>query len=144
MGIFGGTTLELAANDPESYQTALQSLGPESIIYQVFGDLGHLKAFSIFFGIGMFISYVTAADSSTEAMASLSMKGKVDDEFQVNSGLKIFWGVLLGLISWVMINYSGIEGVRILSVIGGLPAFFFLSLASISLFILSLKPNKFL
>lgn len=144
MGIFGGTTLELAANDPQSYRTALQSLGPESIIYQVFGDLDHLKAFSIFFGIGMFISYVTAADSSTEAMASLSMKGKVEDEFQVNSGLKIFWGILLGLISWVMINYSGIEGVRILSVIGGLPAFFFLSLASISLFILSLKPNKFL
>lgn len=144
MGIFGGVTLDLASQNGVAFREAFGNLGPESIIYQVFDSLGYLEGFSIFFGIGMFLSYVTAADSSTEAMASLSTKGKLEDEFHVDTKLKIFWGILLGVISWIMISFSGIEGVRMISTIGGAPAFVLLIFASISLLKISLFPRRHL
>lgn len=144
MGIFGGTTLNFAAADPELYLSVFENKGPESIIYQVFQDQGYFKLFAQLFILGIFLSYVTAADSSTEAIASISMKSQGLDSFNADTNLKVLWGVLIGFLSWVMITFSGIDGVRILSVIGGLPALFFLLLVSVSLIIILINPKKYL
>ncbi|WPR77105.1 BCCT family transporter [Algoriphagus sp. NG3] len=144
MGIFGGTTLDLAMLNPEKYSDLFLNSGPESIVYQVFGDLGYFKVFGQVYILGIFVSYVTAADSSTDALASISMKKVGVDPFHTDNNLKVTWGVLIGFLSWIMITYSGVDGVRILSVIGGLPALFFLLLVSISLFMIFLSPKKYI
>jgi choline-glycine betaine transporter len=144
MGIFGGTTLDFAALNPKLYQNLFENSGPESIIYQVFEDIGYFKLFAQLFILGIFISYVTAADSSTDALASISMKKQENDPFKSDTKLKVLWGTLIGFLSWVMITYSGIDGVRILSVIGGLPALFFLLLVSISMVMIIISPSKYL
>ncbi|MBN3519148.1 BCCT family transporter [Algoriphagus lutimaris] len=144
MGVFGGTTLDLAILKPEFYQNLFQTSGPESIIYQVFEDLGYFKLFSYLFILAIFISYVTAADSSTDALASLSMKKINKDPFQSDTNLKIIWGTLIAFLAWIMILFSGIDGVRILSVIAGVPALFFLLIVTVSLFLLVLNPKKYL
>ncbi|SFT50018.1 Choline-glycine betaine transporter [Algoriphagus locisalis] len=144
MGIFGGTTVDFASINPVLYQDLFQTSGPESIIYQVFKDMGYFKVFAQLFILGIFISYVTAADSSTDALASISMSKQGGDPFRSDTNLKVIWGVLIGFLSWVMINYSGIDGVRILSVIGGLPALFFLLLVSICLILILISPKKYL
>lgn len=144
MGIFGGTTLDFAAIQPEFYKNLFQNSGPESIIYQVFEDIGYFKIFAQLFILGIFISYVTAADSSTDALASISMKKHDNDAFKSDTNLKVLWGTLIGFLSWIMITYSGIDGVRILSIIGGLPALFFLTLVSISLVMILVSPSKYL
>ncbi|HAH35447.1 MAG TPA: glycine/betaine ABC transporter, partial [Algoriphagus sp.] len=144
MGIFGGSTLDLALISPDKFLDSFVERGPESIIYLVFEEIGYYPLFAGIFLIAMFISYVTAADSSTEALASLSMRGGAEDDFHVPSSIKIFWGILIGATAWIMINFSGIDGVRILSVIGGLPALFFLSLVSIGLTLVSFSPKKYL
>lgn len=144
MGIFGGTTLDFAAINPQDYKDLFQNSGPESIIYKVFDDMGYFKVFAQLFILGIFISYVTAADSSTDALASISMKKQEGDPFRSDTNLKVIWGVLIGFLSWVMITYSGIDGVRILSVIGGLPALFFLVLVSVCLLMILISPKKYL
>lgn len=144
MGIFGGTTLDFAALNPAKYAGFFVNSGPESIIYEVFEDMGYAWFFSRVFIIGIFISYVTAADSSTDAIASLSMNKPEDDPFKSDTNLKILWGTLIGFLSWIMITYSGIDGVRILSVIGGFPALFFLGLIVISLLLILISPKKYL
>ena len=144
MGIFGGTTLDFASIHPQEYQDLYLNSGPESIIYQVFEDMGYFKIFSQLFILGIFISYVTAADSSTDALASISMKKQGNDPFRSDTNLKVIWGVLIGFLSWIMISYSGIDGVRIISVIGGLPALFFLLFVSVSLLMILISPRKYL
>ena len=144
MGIFGGTTLDFASADSQVYKNFFENSGPESIIYKVFEDMGYFKLFAQLFILGIFISYVTAADSSTDALASISMKKQDADPFRSDTNLKVIWGALIGFLSWTMITYSGIDGVRILSVIGGLPALFFLLLVSICLMMIILSPKKYL
>ncbi|WP_192349825.1 BCCT family transporter [Algoriphagus sp. Y33] len=144
MGIFGGTTLDFASLNVGDYIILFENSGPESIIYRVFEDMGYFKLFAQLFILGIFISYVTAADSSTDALASISMKKQEGDPFRSDTNLKVIWGVLIGFLSWIMISYSGIDGVRILSVIGGLPALFFLLLVSVCLLMLLISPKKYL
>ncbi|MDR7128313.1 choline-glycine betaine transporter [Algoriphagus sp. 4150] len=144
MGIFGGTTLDFAAVNSHDYRNLFENSGPESIIYRVFDDLGYFKLFAQLFILAIFISYVTAADSSTDALASISMKKQDGDPFHSDTNLKVIWGVLIGFLSWIMISYSGIDGVRILSVIGGLPALFFLFLVSVCLLMILISPKKYL
>jgi len=144
MAIFGGSTLELATLNPELYKNLFDNSGAESIIYQVFRDEGYFNLFALLFIVGIFISYVTAADSSTDAIASISMKGTNADAFQSDTNIKVLWGVLIGFLAWVMITFSGIDGVRILSVIGGLPAMFFLLLVSVSLILILINPKRYL
>ncbi|WP_296699209.1 BCCT family transporter [Algoriphagus sp.] len=144
MGIFGGTTLDLAILKPEFYKNLFETSGPESIIYQVFEDLGYFKLFARLFILAIFISYVTAADSSTDALASLSMKKIGKDPFQSDTNLKIIWGTLIAFLAWIMVIFSGIDGVRILSVIGGVPALFYLILVSISLVMVLINPSNYL
>ncbi len=144
MGIFGGTTLDYAFGEAGLYRDLFLTAGPESIIYRVFEDMGQLAVFAKLYILGIFISYVTAADSSTDALASISMKQHSTDPFQTDLNLKIIWGLLIGFLSWIMVVYSGIDGVRILSVIGGLPALFFLFLVSLSLAMTIISPKRYL
>lgn len=144
MSIFGGTTLEFAENAPEFYKNILETSGPESIIYQVAKDMGYFKLFSQLFILAMFISFVTAADSSTDALASISMKKTGKDVFKSDINLKVLWGTLMASLAWVMITFAGVDGIRMLSVIGGLPALFLIILAIASLTLLLINPKKYL
>ncbi|AWW31692.1 glycine/betaine ABC transporter [Echinicola strongylocentroti] len=144
MSIFGGSTLYYASQSPELFKNLLETSGPESIIYEVFGNIGHTEILRPAFVIAMFISYVTAADSSTEAMASLSMKKFSLEDFDSDTTLKVVWGMLVGLLAWIMITFAGIDGVKMLSNLGGLPALLLLTGITISLNKLMWHPKKYL
>ena len=91
----------------------------------------HLFQFLLFVA---FISFVTAADSSTDVIANLCSKGvTADSDLDGNPMLKIVWGVIIGTVSWVMVSFIGIDGVKMLSNLGGLPGMILVLLASTSL-----------
>ena len=76
-----------------------------------------------------FISYVTAADSNTEAISQICKThpqaiSEVEETEPSAPRLKILWVILLWLLAWIMVAFSGIDGVRMLSNVGGLPALF--------------------
>ncbi|MEM9054273.1 MAG: BCCT family transporter, partial [Pseudomonadota bacterium] len=76
-----------------------------------------------------FISYVTAADSNTEAISQICKTHthamtEADETEPTAPKLKMIWVILLCLMAWIMVAFSGIDGVRMLSNVGGLPALF--------------------
>lgn len=56
-----------------------------------------------------------------------------DSDLDGNPLLKIVWGVIIGTVSWVMVAFVGIDGVKMLSNLGGLPGMILVLLASTSL-----------
>ena len=124
MVIFSGTTIAL--DDLFNYELhqSLQTDGPQSVIYQVLAHLPFAEIMGFIFLFIVFISYVTAADSNTSAMTGMSIKGVSPDEPETPLYLKVIWGVLVGVVSWVMISFAGVDGVKMISNLGGLPALF--------------------
>ena len=80
-----------------------------------------------------FLSYVTAADSNTEALGGISSTGISPDSPTPPLLVKLVWGITIGTISWIMISFAGIDGVKMLSNLGGFPALFLILLINFAL-----------
>ena len=131
MAIFGGTALHMDMHNNGLLHNALEKLGPESVIYTVLNQLPLAGLTSLVFVFVAFLSYVTAADSNTEAMSNLcSQNGSQrmeHDEQEASSGnlkMKLVWGGTIGFVAWVMTGFAGIDGIKMMSNLGGLPALF--------------------
>ncbi len=143
MSIFSGTALHqeinmenlaVIANDP--------ARGAQFVSYEVFKQFPFATAIIIFYMLSAFVCFVTSSDSNMSAMASISSSGISPDNPEGNPRLKIIWGVSVGTVAWVMIAFTGgVEGIRILSNLGGFPAaiLHLLILASLARVILAHK-----
>lgn len=132
--IFSSSSLYFDALGNSSLNTVLNEQGVEHVLYQLFQQLpasGVMIAFLLFVA---FISFVTAADSSTDVIANLCSKGvNADSDLDGNPMLKVVWGVIIGTVSWVMVSFVGIDGVKMLSNLGGLPGMILVLMASTAL-----------
>ena len=71
------------------------------------------------------ISFVTAADSSTVAITNLCCRQPENETVDSPAYLKIVWGVIIGVVTWIMMGIGdGLTGIKMLSNIGGLAAMF--------------------
>ena len=122
MSIFSGTAISFQLNGQVDLVDALTRWGPESVVYQIFDHMPSTDLLTGFFLLIVFVSYVTAADSSTDAISGLSAQGVSPDTPDPPRLIKYLWGGLIGLTSWVMISYTGVDGIKMLSNLGGLPA----------------------
>ena len=131
--IFGGIALVSDLDQGGSlYQLLLQD-GPQSVIFQLLDDAGWRIGGAVFLLIIVFISYVTAADSNTTAMSALCTKGITPTSPEAPVYLKFIYGLTIALIAWVMISYAGLDGIRILSILGGFPILFLCMWAIVSM-----------
>ena len=128
MTIFGGMSLQIDAATGGAVKATLDANGVESVIYYILEQLPFSRFIIISFVIITFISFVTAADSSTEAMAAvcLNKENKTDTGNQGPSDstklwLKVMMVSTIGFITWSMVSFSGIQGVKILANLGMLP-----------------------
>ncbi len=126
MSIFSGTAISLEMNNFRSLSEKLTIDGPESIIYELFEYIPFTSILAAVFLITAFLSYVTAADSNTEAMGGISSTGISPEAPAPPVLIKLVWGIAIGTVAFVMINMAGIEGIKMLSNLGGLPALFLL------------------
>lgn len=142
MSIFGGTAIDFELQGTNTLVESLNNRGPESVMYEILEVLPYTKFVVPLFLIAIFLSFVTAADSNTEAMSALSQKNDVHDlQTKTPTFIKIIWGVTIGLVAFTMISFSGIDGIKQLSNLGGLPILFFLVAVIVS-FVLMLKNYK--
>ena len=129
MSIFGASAIEIDQAGGGLY-AVLQSDGPEAVIYQLFANLPFSGFWPIGFVMLSFICFVTAADSNTEAIAGICHKTQShptieqEERQPATFRLKVLWASLIGFTAWVMVTFSGVDGVRMLSNLGGLPALF--------------------
>lgn len=134
MSIFSGTSLYLEIHENANLIQVLNEKGPDAIIYKLFDHLPMAKTVSGLFLFTVFLSYVTAADSNTEAMSAISVKCVTPESSSPPRFIKYLWGILIGLVAWVMISYSGVEGVKMLSNLGGLPSLFLMVMLCVLVF----------
>ncbi|WP_261884330.1 BCCT family transporter [Vibrio pelagius] len=137
MSIFSGTILTIDMQKSGFYYQIMSEGGPGAVIYALLDQLpgGHFLILGFIFIV--YLAYVTAADSNTEAISSLCLK-KQDDNNQINrqrNVLKILFGTLIATVAWIMTGFIGIDGIKMLSNLGGFPAIIVVLLMNFSLFI---------
>ena len=124
MLIFGAATIHLQMSGVDL--TAAMAKGAEYTVYAVYQayPLAWLTI-PVFVG-AMFLSFVTGADAYTTTLGGMSMSGLDPVNPDPPIRMKIFWGFLMGTVAWVMISLgggtAGINGVKMLSNLGGGPA----------------------
>jgi choline-glycine betaine transporter len=131
MIIFGGNALITDLNGTNfPLNDVLMSEGNGQVVFALIKDYPFSTLMSLIFLIAVFISYVTAADSNTTAMSAISSTNIDKEHSEAHFSTKIAWGLLIGIVTWIMIAFSGdgastgLDGIRILSNLGGLPALF--------------------
>lgn len=133
MTVFGGNVLHLQYEGLVDLKGALQAQGPESLIYLFFEALPMAPVVTAIFLFAVFLSYTTAADSNTEAMGGISSTGISPESPSPPIFIKITWGTLIGATAYIAINFAGIDGIKMLSNLGGFPAAVILVLSLFSL-----------
>ena len=130
MTIFSSTALQMdffGENSP-LYQLLITEGGASKVLFQMLYNLPWPQLTVAVFLFAAFLSYVTAADSNTSAMSGISSSGISPESPEPSVWIKIAWGTLVGIIAWVMISFSGsgattgLDGIRMLSNLGGFPA----------------------
>ncbi len=144
MSIFGASAIEMDKASGILW-TALQNDGPERVVYVFFGQLPGAAIWPFAFILLSFVCFVTAADSNTEAVASICLKDEAhqaiakEDKQKPIQILKISWAILIGATAWIMVSYSGVDGVRMLSNLGGLPALFIVLFMNVALILMATR-----
>lgn len=137
MTIFGGMTLNIEMSNPDVLHSVLQDKGPEHVLYAVLDYLPLAFFLAAIVGVTSFISYVTAADSNMDVIATLCVKGPIQHTSRRSViSLKLVWAITVGLAAWIMTTMSGIDGIKMLSNLGGFPALFIIIAFNIILIIL--------
>ncbi|MGF1681596.1 BCCT family transporter [Photobacterium minamisatsumaniensis] len=142
VSVFSSTAIYMDAQSNGGLYTVLNEQGIEQLLYHIMGQLPFSGITSLFLILIAFISYVTAADSSTDAIGDLCTKD-FDSESDEGTSLpiKILWGGVIGLVAWIMVSTVGINGVKQLSNLGGLPATVIILACSLTLIRWLRKPE---
>lgn len=141
MAIFSGIALHMEMNGADLFSRI--KVSTESASYAVFETFPLAGIIIVFYLASTFICFVTSADSNTTAMTNISSSGISPENPEGNPWLKIIWGVSVGTISWVMISYADVEGIRILSSLGGFPAAILISFVVASLVKVVIDPQRY-
>ncbi|MEF1309870.1 BCCT family transporter [Vibrio mytili] len=134
VSVFAGTALYLDTTSDGALYEVLNNGGVEQLLYYIMDQMPLSGVTSFFLILVAFISYVTAADSSTDAIGDLCTKDFTSESDEGTAlPIKILWGTLIGLVAWIMVSTVGINGVKQLSNLGGLPATLIILACSLTL-----------
>jgi choline-glycine betaine transporter len=162
MSTFSGSALYFDSASLGGIKSAMDEKGVEGAIYTLFEQLPISYITAAIFVFITFISYVTAADSNTDTMSNLCA---ADDTACVNGPedecttqpddreptttkaaplmlLKFIWGISIGVIAWVMVSFASIDGIKMMSNLGGLPAMFIIICVNGSLLVLLYRVSR--
>ena len=143
MTIVSGTAINFQMKGVVDLVKGYAEQGVESVPYSILNALPAPQFTIPLFLILIFLSFVTAANSNTSAMAGISMSGISPDNPEAPKYLKILWGLLVMAIAYIMISIVGINGVKIIANFGGMFAIIIMTGATLSLAVLVFKYKKF-
>lgn len=123
MTIFSGTAIFQQMDGVADLAEVIATKGHEAVSFEVFKQFPFSTVLILFYMFSAFVCFVTSSDSNMSAMASISSTGISPENPEGNQWLKIIWGISVGAVAWIMISFTGgVEGVKILSTLGGFPA----------------------
>jgi choline-glycine betaine transporter len=133
MSIFGGASLHLQITGQVDIAARMKVGGAESAIYALLEQYPFSSVVIAVFVFTTFLSFVTGADANTEAMGAISTRGVRADNPGASPWLKCAWGLAIGVVSWVMVSFAGLNGIKMLSNLGGFPALILVLAVSVGL-----------
>lgn len=128
--IFSGATLFFDMAEKGSMKAVLDTQGYEAVIYALMDKLPLASFLILGFLFATFLSYCTAADSTTDAMANLCLEGENGERLSEEASstepkliaMKVMWGLGIGIVAVTMLIFADVNGIKQLAYIGGLPA----------------------
>ncbi|WP_319543460.1 BCCT family transporter [uncultured Pseudodesulfovibrio sp.] len=129
---FGGTAVFFQWSGLVDVWSGIQQFGMESMVYILLSQFPFSKILMGMFVITIVFSFATMTDSLVATLAIISTKGVRASE-EPPKRLKIVWGVVTGLIAFVLCISGGIEPVRGLISLAGFPMMIFTFAMCISL-----------
>lgn len=146
MAIFGGWAIHTDMAAQGEIFNAIKSVGVEKALYALLSKLSVPSWLQwgtvLLVVLTAFLAYVTSAEANTSAMAAMSTKGISPENPEAPMIIKVIWGLCVGLTAGVMVSQKGIEGVRTLSILGGVPSLFLILLILVSLLKLILLSTR--
>jgi len=134
IAIFSGTAIHIDMTQAGILNTTLNESGVEKLLYFIFRELPLSEIMTVVLIFIAFVSYVTAADSNTDAIGDLCTTGfTAESDEKAALGVKVLWGTIIGVVSWTMVSFVGIDGIKMLSNLGGLPAAIIILATSLTL-----------
>ncbi|PAB60092.1 BCCT family transporter [Anaeromicrobium sediminis] len=143
MTVLGGTSINLQMSGKVDILAIMNDQGSAAAGYAVLGSLPFSELLIGIYLIAVIISFTTATDSTTNAMASICTSGITEGAQEAPLYIKVTWGVIVGAVALIFIATLGIDGIKMLSYLGGFPALFLGVLSIISLIHIMGKPEKF-
>ncbi|WP_461207844.1 BCCT family transporter [Clostridium sp. DL1XJH146] len=143
MTVVGGTAINFQMTGRVDILSIMNEQGSAAAGYAVLGELPLSGILIFIYLLAVIISFVTATDSTTNAMASICTTGINDGAQEAPLYIKITWGVIVGLVSLIFISTLGIDGIKMLSYLGGFPALFLGILSLISMVLIIKNPSKY-
>lgn len=142
--IISGATINYAINVPNSGILEAFRNGYENTIYQLFQNLPLSVLTVPLYFFAVFISFVTAADSTTVAISGICSTGISPDSPESPKYIKIIWGLTIAVVTWIMMSVGeGITGLKIMANIGGFFSMFFMIAVLYCAILISIKPQKY-
>lgn len=143
LGLFSSSSMYYELNGA-GINDAMTAGGTASATYAVLQQMPLSTITIAVFLIIVFVSFVTASDSNTNAMAGLCTDGLSADDTESPTWLKIIWGVTIGAMCVIFIDaFQSTDALKYLSNLGGFPIVFLLIFISISFVKVMLNPAKY-
>ena len=134
--IFGGSAIFLDWNSSGELWKIIQSNGVEASLFAFLEYFPFSTTITAILLVAIFLSFTTLADSLTSTISSLTVHQQDDGQSEQSEEapglLKIFWGVLMGVLAILTVT-SGSEGgvapmdaIKKLATLSGVPILFFI------------------
>lgn len=143
MTIVGGTAINFQMTGKVDLLSVMNAQGSGAAGYAVLSQFPMSGLLIVVYLVAVIISFATATDSTTNAMSSLCTSGINDAEEEASMFLKVIWGSVIGFIAVIFLATFGVDGIKMLSYLGGIPALILGVLSLISLFMVMGKPQKY-
>jgi len=140
---FSGTSIHMELVRHLGLGDVLKNQGNEMVTYAFFSGLPLGKVISGVFVVTAFVTYVAGADAMCATLAGLSTFGINPDNPETKPFMKIVWGVVLGAVAYITLAFAGLDGLKALSNLGGIPTIIFLAAVSWALVKVMRNPCKY-
>lgn len=122
-GVFGSSSIYLEHFKNAGISKLISESGIEVALFALFKQLP-LSSLTMILGIlAVSISFVTLANSMTSTIASMTTVGfgKTREEVEAPAPMKIFWGLAMGILAYVLLIGGGISALQTSVIVCGLP-----------------------
>ena len=139
---FGASALFYDVQDHGALYQIYKTEGLAAMAYQLFSYLPGSFLLGLFFIFACLISFITAADSNTDVIGGLCTRAVTAGEMNSPFAIKFLWALVIGAVGWGSATYLGVDGIKMLANLAGVPGLFIVLGSAGGLILMMLQPRR--